>query len=208
MKKVLALALGTAIALVLAAIFIHAYTGTGTIPVGLSKTTPPTGIPVPAPSGASPAPVTQTSIVQELYEDARRTTGGNNTPGDTMARVKTDVRIKLTFNNEEVIVRMQDNPTTRDFLTLLPLTATLEDYAGTEKIAQLTRRLSTQDAPAGSDPSVGDFAYYSPWGNLAMYYRDFGYSDGLVILGSVEGDGVAKLARMSGDSTVMIERIE
>ncbi|MEH7502625.1 cyclophilin-like fold protein [Neobacillus drentensis] len=23
------------------------------------------------------------------------------------------------------------------------------------------------------DPSVGDFTYYSPWGNLAIFYRDF-----------------------------------
>lgn len=125
-----------------------------------------------------------------------------------MVSAKSDVRIKLTFNNEEVIVKMYDNPTTRDFLTVLPLTVTLEDYSGTEKIAKLTKRLSTKDAPAGSDPSLGDFAYYSPWGNLAIYYRDFGYSDGLIILGSVEGDGVAKLARMSGDSTVIIERID
>src|SRR4051794_22869797 len=35
-----------------------------------------------------------------------------------------DIRIKLTFNNEEVIVNMYDNPTSKDFLSLLPLTLT------------------------------------------------------------------------------------
>ncbi|SHF52267.1 hypothetical protein SAMN02745133_02878 [Desulforamulus putei DSM 12395] len=80
-----------------------------------------------------------------------------------------DVRIKLTFDNEEVIVKMYDNPTSRDFLTLLPLTLTLEDYAGTEKISSLAKRLSTEDAPPGSDPSVGDFTYYSPWG-IWLYF--------------------------------------
>ena len=44
-----------------------------------------------------------------------------------------DIRIKLTFNNEEVIVNMDDNPTSKDFLSLLPLTLTFEDYAGTGK---------------------------------------------------------------------------
>lgn len=29
--------------------------------------------------------------------------------------------IKLTFNNEEVMVKMYDNPTSKDFLMLLPL---------------------------------------------------------------------------------------
>jgi hypothetical protein len=78
---------------------------------------------------------------------------------------------------------MYDNPTSRDFLTLLPLPLTLEDYARTEKISYLSRKLSTEDAPSGSDPSVGDFTYYSPWSNLAIFYKDFGYSSGLIILG-------------------------
>jgi hypothetical protein len=38
--------------------------------------------------------------------------------------------------------------------------------------------LFTAGAPAGSDPSVGDITYYAP-GNLAIFYRDFGYSRGL-----------------------------
>jgi hypothetical protein len=117
-----------------------------------------------------------------------------------------DVRIKLTFNNEEVIVKMYDNPTSRDFLTLLPLTLTLEDYAGTEKISSLAKRLSTEDAPPGSDPSVGDFTYYSPWGNLAIFYRDFGYANGLIILGKIKS-GIEKLASIRGDFTVTIEKI-
>ncbi len=116
-----------------------------------------------------------------------------------------DVRIKLTFNNnEEVIVKMHDNPTSRDFLTLLPLTLTFRDYAGTEKVSDLPKRLSTEDAPSGSDPSVGDFTYYSPWGNLAIFYRDFGYASGLIILGKIES-GIEKLARMNDDFTVTIE---
>ncbi|KKI88975.1 hypothetical protein WQ54_28890 [Bacillus sp. SA1-12] len=117
-----------------------------------------------------------------------------------------DIRIKLTFNNEEVIVKMFDNPTSRDFMTLLPLTITLEDYAGTEKINYLPKKLSTEEAPSGSNPSVGDFTYYSPWGNLAIFYKDFGYSNGLIKLGKIES-GVEKLKSMDGDFTVTIEKI-
>ena len=57
----------------------------------------------------------------------------------------------------------------RDFISLLPLTLTLEDYAKTEKISDLPRTLTKERAPAGSDPSVGDITYYSPWGNLAIF---------------------------------------
>jgi hypothetical protein len=101
---------------------------------------------------------------------------------------------------------MFDNPTSRDFITLLPLTITLEDYAGTEKINYLPKKLSTKEAPSGSDPSVGDFTYYSPWGNLAIYYKDFGYSNGLIKLGKIES-GVEKLRSMNGDTTVTMEKI-
>ena len=59
---------------------------------------------------------------------------------------------------------------------------------GTEKISDLPKRLSTEGAPSGSDPAVGDIAYYAPWGNLAIYYRDFDYSSGLVILGRLDSD--------------------
>jgi hypothetical protein len=39
------------------------------------------------------------------------------------------------------------------------------------------RKLSTSGARPGSDPDVGDIAYYAPWGNLALFYRNFGYSE-------------------------------
>ncbi|GAB7216701.1 cyclophilin-like fold protein [Dickeya oryzae] len=56
---------------------------------------------------------------------------------------------------------------------MLPLTLKLEDYAGTEKIAYLPRKLTTQGAPAGIDPDVGYLTYYAPWGNLAIFLSGF-----------------------------------
>jgi hypothetical protein len=102
---------------------------------------------------------------------------------------------------------MLDSETTRDFISLLPLTLTLSDYAQTEKVSDLPRRLSTAGAPEGADPDVGDIAYYAPWRNLAIYYREFGYSSGLVKLGRIES-GVDELARMRGDFTITIELAE
>lgn len=97
------------------------------------------------------------------------------------------MKIRITIDGTELTATLNDSQTTRDFLALLPLTLTMEDYAGTEKVSDLPASLSTEGAPEGSDPSVGDIAYYAPWGNLAIYYRDFGYSSGLVILGKIDG---------------------
>ncbi|HXG68299.1 MAG TPA: cyclophilin-like fold protein [Blastocatellia bacterium] len=98
-----------------------------------------------------------------------------------------DMKIRIKIGGKVVTAILNDNQTARDFVSLLPQTLTLEDYAGTEKISDLPKRLSTKGAPSGSDPAVGDIAYYAPWGNLAIFYRDFGYSSGLVILGKIDG---------------------
>ena len=102
-----------------------------------------------------------------------------------MGFTKTGFNIRITLEDTVLTAILMDSKTTQDFVSLLPLTLTLEDYVGTEKISDLPKRLSTEDAPSGSDPSVGDITYYAPWGNLAIFYRDAGYASGLVVLGKI-----------------------
>jgi hypothetical protein len=118
----------------------------------------------------------------------------------------TGMRIQLTSGrNEPVIVRLNDSEAARDFVSLLPLRLTFKDHARTEKVSDLPRSLTSKGAPPGFDPSVGDLAYYAPWKNLALYYRDFGYSDGLVPLGAVES-GSGSLAHLEGEVLVEVAR--
>jgi len=95
------------------------------------------------------------------------------------------VKINIRAADRVIPATLNDSKAAQEFASLLPLSLTLEDYASTEKISDLPRRLSTDGAPPGFDPSVGDIAYYAPWGNLAIYYRDFEYSTGLVSLGAL-----------------------
>ena len=105
----------------------------------------------------------------------------------TSADAETDgMKIRIRMNGNEVTATLIDNATSRDFASLLPLTLKLEDYGETEKIGYLPMKLSTEGAPPGSDPSVGDVSYYAPWGNLAIFLRDFRYSSGLIKLGKVD----------------------
>jgi hypothetical protein len=102
----------------------------------------------------------------------------------TSADAETDsMKIRIRMNGNEITATLIDNATSRDFVSLLPLKLKLEDYGETEKISYLPRKLSTEGAPPGSDPSVGDVNYYAPWGNLAIFRRDFRYSSGLIKLG-------------------------
>jgi hypothetical protein len=121
-----------------------------------------------------------------------------------MDRIKEAFRVKMSFNGEEVIMNLYDNPTSRELLELLPMTITLEDYAGTEKIGYLTNKLTTEGAPSGIRPSVGDLTYYAPWGNLAIFYKDFRLSNGLIKLGHIDS-GIEKLEKIRDKAVVKIE---
>jgi len=131
--------------------------------------------------------------------------GPESAHGASDQQVRT-MKIRMDVEGTAITATLVDSATSRDFVSLLPLTLTLKDYAATEKVSDLPRRLSTEGAPPGSDPSIGDIAYYAPWGNLAVFYRDFSYSDGLIKLGTIDS-GVDVLNR-PGPLRVTIERVE
>ena len=96
------------------------------------------------------------------------------------------VKINIRVGDRVIPATLNGSKAAQDFASLLPLSMTLEDYASTEKISDLPKRLSTEGAPRGFDPSAGDITYYAPWGNLAIFYKDFSYSNGLVSLGTLD----------------------
>ncbi|MEN3930641.1 cyclophilin-like fold protein [Microvirga sp. W0021] len=98
------------------------------------------------------------------------------------------VRVRMIIGKNELVAALEDNASTRDFISLLPLELKLEDYASKEKIAYLPRKITTAGAPSGMTPVAGDITYFAPWGNLAMFYHGDGYANGLVKLGRIEGD--------------------
>lgn len=98
------------------------------------------------------------------------------------------VKIGIALEGMTIAATLDGNPAARDFLSLLPLSVVLEDYAATEKIFYLPRKLTTSGLPDGYEPRAGDIAYYAPWGNIAIFYKDFRYSPGLVKLGIIDTD--------------------
>jgi hypothetical protein len=106
------------------------------------------------------------------------------------------MNIRLTIDGHPVDAALNDSAAARDFADQLPLTLDLEDFHQTERIADLPRKLDTSGAPDAAVPTVGDLAYYAPWGNLALFYRDGdSASTGLVILGHIDGGDTDRLAK-------------
>ncbi|MBK3564936.1 cyclophilin-like fold protein [Streptomyces sp. MBT62] len=101
----------------------------------------------------------------------------------------TTMAIRVTIDGRPVDATLNDSPAARDFADLLPLSLDLEDFHQMERIADLPRRLTTSGAPDPAVPRAGDLAYYSPWGNLALYYRDGDTASAdLLILGHIDAD--------------------
>lgn len=94
-------------------------------------------------------------------------------------------KVRIVSEGREAVIALHDNPVSRDFASLLPLDVTFEDYAKTEKITYLPRKLATSGGVSGSQ-AQGDFTYYAPWGNLAVFYKGYGKAAGLYILGTIE----------------------
>ena len=157
------------------------------LPTVALPTTAPTCPPptVALPTTAPPTPTAAVAMPTNTAPPAPPTVAP---PTETPSDEAEGVKIGITLGDQVITATLADSRAAQDFMALLPLTLTLEDYAGTEKISDLPKGLSTDGAPSGSDPAVGDIAYYAPWGNLAIYYRDFGYSSGLVILGRLDSD--------------------
>lgn len=111
------------------------------------------------------------------------------------------MRIRVTIGRTTLDAGLLDNATARDFASLLPLTIRMKDLHGKEKYGPLPRPLA-----AGSGQSthaVGDFGFWSPGTEIAVYYRDGEAipGPGIVMIGRIDGLGDA-LSR--SDDTVDI----
>ena len=92
-------------------------------------------------------------------------------------------RIRVVVGDRTFTAVLDDTPTARDLAARLPLTLTLDDLHGLEKTGRLPQALTTDGAPRGTDPEVGDLGYYAPGQDLVLYYGDVGYFAGIVRLG-------------------------
>jgi hypothetical protein len=117
----------------------------------------------------------------------------------------TDMRIRLTFNNQSMVATLYDNQSARDFASLLPLDLTIDNYGNNEKIAYLPRKLTEEGSGPFGNEAPGDLCYFAPWGNLALFYAGYRWSEGLIRLGRFEGSVEPLLVR--GKFPLRIERI-
>jgi hypothetical protein len=105
-------------------------------------------------------------------------------------------------NGKTTVFELNTSPAARDLYAQLPLSIKVEDYSDNEKIFYPPKKLSTADTPK-ANAKTGTLAYYAPWGDVVMFYRDFGSAGGLYELGHAIA-GSEHIPEMSG--TIQIEK--
>lgn len=111
---------------------------------------------------------------------------------DPASQEPTHMRVRLTFNGQTMTATLYDNPSARDFHSMLPLDLTIDNYANNEKIAYLPRKLTEESSGPFGNEQPGDLCYFAPWGNLALFYAGYRWSSGLIRLGRLD-DGFEPL---------------
>lgn len=116
------------------------------------------------------------------------------------------VRVELGKAGQALVL-LNDSEAARNFYAMLPLSLTFEDFNGTEKIATLSKKLDFGASPTSCDPKKGSLAYFIPWGNIAVFYKDFRPSRNLVPLGTIV-QGIELFEEQEGDFSARVERAQ
>lgn len=95
----------------------------------------------------------------------------------------TVLQIQVKDSNHTIIFELNDSLAAQSLYDQLPLTVEVQDYSTNEKIFYPPEPLDTDNAVDGEGPA-GSLAYFSPWGNVVMYYSDYGPYHGLYHLGN------------------------
>lgn len=116
--------------------------------------------------------------------------------------------ISFAFADQAFTATLEDNPTTRDLLSMLLLDLTIEDDSTNEKIAHLPRRLTEEGSGPFGGEAPGDLCYFAPWGNLALFHSGYRWSGGLIRLGRLGRlDGGPGPLLTPGNHPLRVERI-
>lgn len=131
---------------------------------------------------------------------------GDNNKGDYNDNEQTKaMKVNIKVNNQTITATMEDNAAAKDFLSRLPLEVTLNDFNNTtEKIFYPEPALNIDGVTRGCAPTPGDITIYVPWGNVAIFCKSWSYSNDLIKIGHIDGEGI-KMLSVGGDVKVRFE---
>jgi len=118
------------------------------------------------------------------------------------------MKLRLTVTGKTVRARVIDSPTARDFISLLPLTLTMNDLFKREKFGHLPRAISREGKHTHTY-ALGEIAYWSPGPDIAIFYRHDGEripDPGVIVIGKIGSD--VEALNVPGVVKVTMELVE
>ena len=149
---------------------------------------------IPEPSVSDEAGQTETAGQQEEKE-----TGQPETDIETESIEEEVMKIKVTTGDYVIVFTLNDTSAAVSLYEQLPMTVAVDNYSNNEKIFYADK-LDCTDVIEGECPA-GTLAYFSPWGNVVMYYGAAPQYPGLYILGEAV-EGAENISNLTGEITI------
>jgi hypothetical protein len=126
----------------------------------------------------------------------------------TTTKRTASMKIRLKLAGKALTATLIDSKTTQDFISLLPLTLTMNDLFRREKFGHLPQTIS-QGGTRTQSSEVGDIAYWAPGPDVAIFYRHNGQEipdTGIIVIGKI--DSGVEAFRVPGSVTVTVQLIK
>jgi hypothetical protein len=123
----------------------------------------------------------------------------------TTIKYRDSMKITLKVGDRALTATLADSKAAQDFVTLLPLTLTMNDLFHREKFAHLPRAISTEGKRMHTY-EIGNIAYWSPGPDVAIFYQHDGEkipNPGIILIGKL--DSGAEAFKVPGSVEVKIE---
>ncbi len=117
------------------------------------------------------------------------------------------MKIRLKIEDKVLTATLIDSRTTRDFVSLLPLTLRMNDLFRREKFAHLPRAISDERKRTHTY-EIGQVAYWPPGPDVAIFYRNDGEkipNPGIIIIGKI--DSGAEVLDVVGSVKIAVELV-
>lgn len=115
-----------------------------------------------------------------------------------------NMKISVSDGKNKIVYELNASGQSKSLYNQLPLKVQIENYSTNEKIFYPKEKLPLKNGIEGSGDS-GTLAYFSPWGNVVLFYGKFSEYPGLFILGKAVS-GTENIKNLSGIVSVESEK--
>ncbi|MBR0163987.1 MAG: hypothetical protein IJQ12_04865 [Lachnospiraceae bacterium] len=162
-------------------------------------------------AGGSVSPATQAGAgdaasaavnAEETRTDAAKAESERTSAETTSDRgEEQEMIIRVTDGTNTILYKLNDTPPAKSLYDMLPIETEVQNYGNNEKIFYPEETVETAGGVEGGG-TAGGLALFSPWGNVVMFYDDFGAYNGLYLLGEAI-EGTDQIRNLSG--TIRVE---